>query len=220
MRWVSALRTPEEGRALRDQANVALGYALVQQKRPADALQVLARVRADGPQATKALLGAGWAAADAGKIREALAPWLELRGRDLLDPAVQESYLAVPYGYALLGADGQAVSAYEEALSEFAAETKRLDESIDAIRSGGLANALGSLPTTPGAPLPVDVTKVPAARYLYRLLARDEFQMALANWRDLASISKRLDLRGNDVAAFEELLAFRKHRFESELQGI
>jgi len=208
-----------EERALRDQANVALGYAFVQQKRPAEALQVLARVRSDGSQATKALLGAGWAAADAGKMREALAPWLELRGRDLLDPAVQESYLAVPYGYALLGADGQAVAAYEEAISEFAAETKRLDQSIAAIRAGGLATALESLPTTPGAPLPVDVTKVPAARYLYRLLARDEFQMALANWRDLASISKRLDLRENDIAAFDELLAFRRRRFESELPG-
>jgi len=207
----------EETMALRDQANVALGYAYVQQKRPAEALQVLARVRADGPQATKALLGAGWAAADAGRMRDAMAPWLELRGRDLLDPAVQESYLAVPYGYAQLGADAQAVAAYEDALNEFAAETKRLDESIEAIRAGGLAKALEGLPMTPGAPLPVDVTRVPAARYLYRLLARDEFQMALANWRDLAGLSSRLDLRENDIAAFAELLAFRQHRFDTDL---
>lgn len=209
----------EEMMALRDQANVALGYAYVQQKRPAEALQVLARVRADGPQATKALLGAGWAAADAGRMRDAMAPWLELRGRDLLDPAVQESYLAVPYGYAQLGADAQAVAAYEDALNEFAAETKRLDESIEAIRAGGLAKALEGLPMTPGAPLPVDVTRVPAARYLYRLLARDEFQMALANWRDLAGLSSRLDLRENDIAAFAELLAFRQHRFDTDLPG-
>jgi tetratricopeptide (TPR) repeat protein len=207
----------QEALALRDQANVALGYAYVQQKRPADALRVLARVRADGPQATKALLGAGWAAADAGQLREALAPWLELRGRDLLDSAVQESYLAVPYGYAQLGADAQAVAAYEDAITEFAAETQRLDESIAAIRAGELAKALEGLPINPGAPVSVDVSRVPAARYLYRLLAQDEFQMALANWRDLATLSRRLDLRENDIAAFAELLAFREHRFNTDL---
>ena len=207
----------EEGMTLQDQANVALGYAFVQQKRPAEALEVLARVRANGPQATKALLGAGWAASDAGRVREALAPWLELRGRDLLDSAVQESYLAVPYGYARLGADAQAVAAYEEALTEFEAETHRLDESIDAIRVGGLAKALEGLPTNPGAPVIIDAAKVPAARYLYRLLARDDFQSALANWRDLASVSRRLDLRSNDVDSFAELLAYRQRRFETQL---
>ncbi len=209
----------EEGQALRDQANVALGYGFVQQHRSAEAVAVLARVRASGPQATKALLGAGWAASDAGNFREALAPWLELRGRDLLDPAVQESYLAVPYGYSRLGAEAQAVAAYEVALTEFEAETHRLDESIGAIRNGGLAKALEDTPTNPGAPVPVAVTKVPAGRYLYRLLARDDFQAALSNWRDLNGVSKRLDLRNNDVDAFAELIAYRQHRFETQLPG-
>jgi tetratricopeptide (TPR) repeat protein len=207
----------EEARVLRDQANVALGYALVQQHQPARALEVLARVRLTGPQATKALLGAGWAASDAGNIREALAPWLELRGRDLLDPAVQESYLAVPYGYAQLGAEAQAVEAYETALTEFEAESRRLDESIGAIRAGGLTQALDGLSASPGSPLKVDPAKVPAARYLYRLLAQDDFQMALANWRDLGTVAKRLDLREDDLNAYTELLGYRRHVFEKEV---
>ncbi len=206
-----------ESLTLRDQANVALGYALVQQHRSTEALAILARVRADGPQATRALLGAGWAASDAGNVREALAPWLELRGRDLLDPAVQESYLAVPYGYARLGAQAQAIAAYEQALSEFAAETSRLDQSIDAIRRGALAQAIEASAQTKGSVLAIDVAKVPAGRYLYRLLARDEFQAALQNWRDLSDVAKRLDLHGNDIEAYAELIAYRRQKFQSQL---
>lgn len=206
-----------EALTLRDQANVALGYALVQQHRPAEAISALARVRATGAYATKALLGAGWAAADAGNFKEALAPWLELRSRGAGDPAVQESYLAVPFAYARLGAEAQAVEAYELALSEFEGELAQLDDAIALIRSGGLAAAIEGMDRAAGSPIAVEIQKVPANRYLYQLLARDDFQAALTNWRDLAAVSKRLDLRNNDVDAFAELIDYRRQRFENQL---
>ncbi len=40
-------------------------------------------------------------------------PWMELRSRDLLDAAVQESYLMVPYAFGKLGAQSQAAEYYE-----------------------------------------------------------------------------------------------------------
>ncbi|NJN82643.1 MAG: hypothetical protein HC802_10475 [Caldilineaceae bacterium] len=88
--------------ALRDKANVAIGYALLQAGRPAEARLALNRVQLAGSQASKALLGAGWADAAEGGYQSALVPWLELHGRAVQDGAVQESYLAVPYAYAEL----------------------------------------------------------------------------------------------------------------------
>ncbi|MGH8243179.1 MAG: tetratricopeptide repeat protein, partial [Steroidobacteraceae bacterium] len=83
--------------ALRDKANLAIGYARLQAGEPAAARLALERVRLAGLQSSKALLGAGWADAAAKQYESALLPWQELQGRDLLDAAVQESYLAVPY---------------------------------------------------------------------------------------------------------------------------
>ena len=73
-------------------------------------------MRLDGPYSSRALLGDGWARAALGDYRGALAPWLELRKRSLLDAAVQESYLAVPYAYGKLNAGAQAADYYESAL--------------------------------------------------------------------------------------------------------
>ena len=56
----------------------------------------------------------------------------DLRDRNLLDAAVQEAYLAVPYAFMKLGANSQAAQYYEQALSSFDSEQKRIDEAIAA----------------------------------------------------------------------------------------
>ena len=120
--------------ALRDKANVALGYAWLQASRPVEAKPSLQRVRLDGPFSNKALLGVGWSDAEAADYRAALAPWLALRERSLLDSAVQESLLAVPYAFAQLGADKQAADHYVDAIEAFSSEIVRLTESIESDR--------------------------------------------------------------------------------------
>ena len=164
----------EELLALRDKANLALGFAFLQAQRAADALPILERVRLEGPYSSKALLGVGWADSTLGEFKRALVPWLTLRKRNLLDSAVQESYLTVPYAYNQLGAGGQAAEYYNSAIESFDAETKRIDDSIEQIRSGNLLDRLlnedkkdtltwyWQLKTLPDAP---------ESRYLYQLLA-------------------------------------------------
>src|SRR3989337_3794908 len=51
----------EEAAALRDKANLALGFAWLKANRPEDAKKVLQRVRLEGPLSKKALLAVGWA---------------------------------------------------------------------------------------------------------------------------------------------------------------
>jgi tetratricopeptide (TPR) repeat protein len=94
--------TQPEMLALRDRANLALGFAYLQANQPQQARVPLERVRLNGAYSNKALLGLGWADASLGDYQAALSPWTELRNRSLLDSAVQESYLAVPYAYGQL----------------------------------------------------------------------------------------------------------------------
>ncbi len=103
---------------------------------------MLQRVRLRGPFASKALLGVGWADAIAGDYRAALVPWLELVDRDLLDSAVQESFLAVPYALGRLEAHGSAVDRYQRALGTFDAEITHLDGAMVRARAGALMPAL------------------------------------------------------------------------------
>ncbi|MCL4792774.1 MAG: tetratricopeptide repeat protein, partial [Gammaproteobacteria bacterium] len=131
-----------ELRDLRDKANLALGYIYLQQGRDSEARPVLARVRLNGPFSAKALLGAGWADAAAQDYRAALTPWLELRDRDLLDSAVQESLLAIPYAWARLDAHSEAAAGYQAALDAYDAEIAKLDVALSGSRSGQLVPAM------------------------------------------------------------------------------
>ena len=215
--------TDKEVDALRDKANLALGFAMLQANRPADARPALERVRLEGPQSTRALLGVGWAASAAGQYRDALVPWIELHGRNLLDPAVQESYLAVPYAYAKLSANAQAVEAYETAIREFMTEGARLDESIAAIRHGGLLEAVlrGEKSADRSFVVPADsVSDAPESRYLYHLLAQNEFQEGLKNYRALRQVDASLEHWASSVEAFGDVLATRRERFDTKLPTV
>jgi hypothetical protein len=207
----------EELLALRDKANLALGFALLQAERAAEARPILERVRLDGPYSSKALLGVGWADSALGEFKRALVPWLALRKRSLLDSAVQESYLTVPYAYNQLGAGGQAAEAYNSAIESFDAESKRIDDSIEQIRGGKLLDRLltddkkdtltwyWQLKTLPDAP---------ESRYLYQLLASNEFQEGLKNYRELNFMSRNLDDWRADLSAFNDMLDTRQEAYD------
>jgi len=213
-------RSNRELDALRDKANLALGFALLQANRPSEARPMLERVRLDGPLSTKALLGVGWADSGLDQYRQALVPWTELHGRNLLDSAVQESYLAVPYAFAKLGANRQAAESYESAIREFAVETGRLDESITAIRHGGLLETIvknesksqlgwfWQLSALPDAP---------ESRYLFHLMARNEFQEGLKNFRMMRYMERNLDTWALSVEAFKDMLATREQRYTERI---
>jgi hypothetical protein len=218
-------KTPQLA-ALRDKANVALGYAWLQAARPAEAKPSLERVRLEGPFSNKALLGVGWSDAETQNYRGALAPWLALRDRDLLDSAVQESLLAVPYAYSQLGAEKQAADRYVDAIEAFTAEIGRLTTSIDAIEHGDLiTELLGEHPDAAG-----DATgwywrldKVPdtvESRYLYELMASNKFQEALKNYRDLLYLTRNLEHWQQSLGAFDDILDTRQRAYEQRLPQI
>jgi hypothetical protein len=205
----------EEMLALKDKANVAQGFAWLQANYPNRAQPVLERVRLQGPQSSRALLGLGWALSALGRNEDALTPWLELRDRNLLDAAVQEAYLAVPYVYAQLGAGGQAAGYYEQALTSFAAERGRIDAAIQRVRTGNLTHELvggddinspqrgwfWQLQTLPDEP---------ESRYLYPILAGNDFQEGLKNYRDLAYMGSTLAGWDENMVVYNDMIEARE----------
>src|SRR4029078_5328793 len=67
---------------------------------------------------------------------------MDFRRPSLLDSAVQEAYLAIPYAFAKLNANAQAAENYELAIKSFDTETPSLHASIAEINDGTMLDKL------------------------------------------------------------------------------
>ena len=220
------LATTKELAALRDRANLALGFAYLQADQPARARPALERVRLNGPYSNKALLGIGWADAALGDFQGALTPWMELRNRNVLDAAVQESYLAVPYAFSKLNANAQSADYYESAVKSFDAENGRLDAAIERIRQGAMVkDVLANDQQVDASPLAPhgwfkDLKKLPESpesAYLYGVLAGYDFQEGVKNYRDLVYLNGTLDLWDDSMGAFQDMIETREKAYAERL---
>ncbi|MDJ0701172.1 MAG: tetratricopeptide repeat protein [Woeseiaceae bacterium] len=210
----------EELSSLRDKANLALGYALLQDGQPRAAKPLLQRIRLEGPFSNKALLGVGWADAEQENYQRALVPWMELRSRDLLDPAVQEAMLAIPYALAKLDSISQAADHYLNAIEAFYEETNRIDRTIGHLESGVFFDEFvedDPLDSTGWYWRLEELPSGPEGRYLLHMLASHEFQEGLKNYRDLAYLYRNLDQWQQSVAVYGNMLETRKQAYEERL---
>lgn len=210
----------EEMRSLRDKANLALGFSALQTNQPDRARVVLERVRVNGMLANKALLAFGWAAAALKQPQNALVPWAELSTRTPVDAAVLEAKLAVPYAFGEMGAYGQALDRYKDAISIFEHENADLDESIAAIRNGKLLSGL--LDRNPGEEMGwfwdiTELPEMPHAAHLAQVLAQHEFQEAFKNYRDLQFLQRNLSVWQESLGALNDMLVNRRKAFADRL---
>jgi tetratricopeptide (TPR) repeat protein len=213
----------EELTSLRDRANLALGYSLLQDGQPMAAKTPLQRVRLEGPFSNKALLGVGWADAEVESYERALVPWMELRGRDLLDSAVQESMLAIPYALAKLESISQAADHYLNAIEAFYEETNRIDRTIGFIESGEIFEqflADEPLDSTGWYWRLEELPEGPEARYLYHLLATHQFQEGLKNYRDLTYLHKNLSDWQQNINVYTNMLETRLEAYDQRLPRV
>ncbi len=185
-----------EMKALRDKANLALGFAFLSTQEPGRATSYFREISLNGPYSNKALLGIGWALSAKGKHKQSLVPWMELQSRDDIGVAVQESLLAVPYALGQLEAYKQSLQHYENAIAVYSAEIKRLGRALQSLRAGDflaaivsddLAEEAGGIST--GERLPDTAEN----RYLIQLFASHNFHETLKNYRDLQSLSRNLN---------------------------
>ncbi|MCP4832754.1 MAG: hypothetical protein GY886_11135 [Gammaproteobacteria bacterium] len=210
----------EEQLALRDRANLALGFAYLQAGLEGNAKPILQRVRLNGPFSNKALLGAGWADSANNDYHKALAPWQELNRRELLDSAVQESLLAVPYAFSQLDAEPQAAEYYARALNIFDAEIVRLDVAMDDMGNGQLITDLLDQDQSSAGGWYWQLASLPnddRARYLYFAIADHNFHEGLKSYRDLMSLGEHLDVWQTKLSTYHDMLNTRKNAYSKRL---
>lgn len=215
--------TTEEMRSLRDKANLALGYYFLQEGAPSRSKAYLNEVRVTGPLSNKALLGVGWGYSSEGRHELSLPPWVVLQERDVMDSAVQESLLAVPYAFGQLGAYKQALQHYHKAIATYEKELTRLDGAIQAVRAGKLSENI--LRQDPASEMGWfwqmrKLPDAPESRYLIQLMSSHEFQESFKNYRDLRFLQANLTAWSRDMDVYRDMLATRRRAYSEKLPGV
>lgn len=223
LRQVAELRSDaSDQKALRDKANLALGFSLIKTE-PVAAKEYLRHVRLRGPFSNKALLGLGWAEVELQQYEDALVPWEELATREKIDPAVFEAMLAKGSALERLRAFPQAMQSYNNAITVFEQELDVLNQTVVAVKKGRLwADLLAQVSRNEmgwfwEAELLPDT---PEARYLPMVMAEHGFHEAIKNLRDLWFLDRNLARWVTEVPALEDMLALRRATYEAQLHKL
>lgn len=210
---ISSLKTEnEELKALKDKTNIALGYAYIRQKLPKVSTHYLKKVRLKGPLSAKALLGIGWAHQQQNNLEQALISWMELRDWPVIDTAVQESLLAIPYTLEKMGKNQLALKHYNYAIENYKKELSSLNTALNAVKAGKLLLALRPSMITENVLAPEYKNRLPesiSAPYIHHLLNGVDFQRVHKNYLDLIYLQKNLTKWKQQFSAYYLMLKER-----------
>jgi predicted negative regulator of RcsB-dependent stress response len=207
----------EELRALRDRANLGLGYELLRAGDAEQARKYLNRVRLQGPFMQSALLGAGWSDVERGDYQQALTPWLHLLKTSSHQPATHEARLAVPYAFGQLGDEARSIYYYEQAIDYFEKEQQLLDSAIQTAEDGTMLSLLSQAETgTSGGWLQDNPTLkgVPSGHYLVDVLSGHNFQESLKDYRDLGYLTELLNAWLDNIDIYYDMVDTRREAYE------
>ncbi|WP_323845293.1 tetratricopeptide repeat protein [Microbulbifer magnicolonia] len=209
--------------ALYDKTNLLLGSYLMEAEQLELARPYFDRVNLEGPFSNRALLGAGWVEAKAGRYDRALVPWKLLQQRKGTNESVQEAMLAVPYAYGKLDVHSTAAINYGRALDSFGNEVDTLTASIKSIREGKFLEALRRKEATQVKNWVVALRNLPDApetHYLLDLMASNDYQEFLRNYRDLNDLFERNEEWLASLTAYEDIIELRRAYYEPLLPGL
>jgi len=209
--------------ALRDKANLALGFSYMRNNQADEAATHFQRVRLSGPLSNKALLGLGWAYTNQEKYTTALTPWLELQTRKSLDTTVQESLIAVPYTIEKLGKPRLSMQHYQTAITAYAEEINRLEDVMLAVQRGELIEAMRPANLDDETSLPLGSFGLPksvTAPYLNQMMATNTFQEAYKNYQSLLHLQYVLKNWRTQFPAYELMLSERSKAYYNKLPQV
>lgn len=203
--------------AIKDKSNLVLGYKLMENDKPAQAIKYFERIRIDGPFSNKALLGLGWANVALNNYKRALVPWSMLAKREVISPSVQEVLSGLPFTYGKLEVHGKAAILYGHALDAYSRELESLDASIRSIREGKFLEAVVREEFKKDKDWLInlrDLPDTPETHYLMHLLASNDFQESLKNYFDLAQLGKKISSWDGNLDSYTEIIAKRESYYK------
>ncbi len=207
----------EETRALRDQANLARGYLLLEDQHAESAKAALQKIRLQGSASNRALLGLGWASLQLKQQEQALVPWQLLARRNTSDPAVLEAKLAIPYVFAELGAEQQSLQAYRDAINAYDQSLASVEQIIQQVDQDGFPDNLIAASTSD---VESGSLSVAFRTLLPYLLSGNLFQERLQDYQDLRRLEENLLEWQQKMSSYRTMLATQKQAYKQKLPQV
>jgi len=209
--------------ALKDKANIALGFSYLRENEAESATEYFTKIRLNGPFSNKGLLGLGWSYVLADKHKKALTPWVELKSRHTIEPAVQEVLLAIPNSLEQLDQLKAAAGQYEEAINSYKKEVKKLKATLRLIKSGEFMKSLKPSVINDDSDFPWHLTSIPAtgtAAYLGQLFGSREFQVGFENYRTLLYLNFVVKGWQDSLPTYKKVLNIRQSVYSNRLTEV
>lgn len=204
--------------ALKDKANLKLGYRFLETGKPEQAKRYFKRIRLEGPFTSQALLGSGWASFSLGQIERAIVPWTLLHDKTTVNDSVVEAKMALPYAYAKVGAHGKAANLYGHAIELFESELSSLNASIETIRNGELTQIILDEFDIQDKNWFINLLRRSRKQqqdYLPLLTTSDQFLKLAEELHDLALIKNRLEQLRTSITSYNEFVELKRKNYAS-----
>jgi len=209
--------------ALRDKANIALGFSYLRKDQAEKATKYFTKIRLNGPFSNKGLLGLGWSYVLADKHKKALTPWVELRSRNAIEPAVQQVLLAIPNSLEQLDQLKAAAGQYEEAIASYKKEVKKLRATLRLIKNGEFIKSLKPSTINDDSDFPWHLTSIPktaTAAYLGQLFGSRSFQVGFENYRTLLYLNFVIEGWKESLPTYRKILNIRRAVYNNRLTEV
>jgi len=213
-----------ELQAIREKANLVLGFDYLDAGHLDQAERCFSRMTLRGRHSNMALLALGRVRSSEQQFKASLVPWLELIKRDPSDPAVQDALMGVPYALGKLDAYKQSLQYYELAMRSFQEEIDRINKAAAAISGGkfieGLIRARNGELEGGGAFTIDKVLDTPEGRYLWPLVASDEFQETLYNYAELRRTLGKLEVWSASLFTYDVISNKRRLKLKHRISAL
>ncbi len=198
--------------SLYDKAMTAAGYVYLFDQQNDLAEAQFKRVRLNGPFASQALLGLGWAKVEQQDFKGALSPWQKLSTHRLIDNNTQESLVAIPYAYEQLDLKAAALDNYRQAEAKFESEIVTLDLFIQNLKGEAM---LASLNIDAAEDIDwLDYAQknqlAPQLSYLAELFSTNAFRGLVQELRDLLDLKRRFIEWQSRMKFYRDMLSERE----------
>jgi hypothetical protein len=214
--WFSPLYAEDEEQeklALRDRANLTLGYTQLQLGDNPKAKQAFQKVRLDSLDSQAALLGLGWSAAYGKEYQIALSIWDNLKHSSPSSEYVLESYLASAYAYEQAFAPTQALAELEQGLQHYHSELMDLQNMQDLASQDSYFLSLATVQQD---------QQVTAEQGLYfaAIMSDSGFVSSLKSLQENLQLRQILINWQDELASFRLMLAERRVETQSRIDSL
>lgn len=206
---------------LKDKANLALAYVALRDGESKQSIEYFNKIRLNGVETNKALLGIGWANYRENKFKESVIPWMHLASSQTeSDLAVQEAFISIPYAFEKMKLRDQALHHYGLAVDSYKFQLEETQQLLDFIKTDEFIKQLnpGSLgkETTSAVKIIKNLNPL-LTQYLLPFLSSIEFQREAKHYLELNHLRYMINHWKNNIPALQMMLKEKRKTYKNKL---